>query len=59
MRKLGKTNQVSNESVEAFFCFCVVCACNCRCGYLAQKYYPEMGGLKANTDNSRRSSQTR
>ncbi len=59
MRKLGKQNQINDESVEAFYCFCVVCSCSCYCQYYYAKYKSETGGLKSSTDSSRRSSSYR
>lgn len=58
MKKLGKKNSVSNETVEAFFCFCIVCACYCSCSTYSSKYYGA-NSPKSSRDSSTRSSQTR
>jgi putative bacteriocin precursor len=50
MKKLGKKNHRSHETVEAFACFCVVCsdaACGaCQCGWL---YGGESASMYTNT----------
>lgn len=58
MKKLGKKNSVSSETVEAFYCFCIVCACSCYCPWGVSEYRGEQSP-KSSRDSSRRSSQTR